>query len=130
MNIQQHWRLKPQRYQLIGTKCKNCGSVHFPPAQVCSECKSIEIIAYKLPRHGKVYSFTKVHDLPSEFESQGAYFMGLIDLEDGTRIQAQITDTDFVEIGMPVEMVTRKIKDATNDQGILVYGYKFRPIIK
>ena len=130
MNIQQHWRLKPQRYQLIGTKCEKCDSKFFPPKQVCSECKHSELIPYKLSPTGKIFSFTKVHDLPSEFESHGAYFMALIDLDDGLRIQAQVTDTDFVEIGMPVEMVTRKIKDATNDQGILVYGYKFRPIIK
>ena len=129
MNIQQHWRLKPQRYQLIGTKCEKCDAISFPPRQVCSNCKSTNLKAYSIARIGKIFSYTKIHDLPADFESQGVYYMALIDLEDGTRIQAQITDTDQVEIGMKVEMVTRKIKDATNDQGILVYGYKFRPIL-
>ena len=31
-----------------------------------------------------------------------------------------------VEIGMPVEMVTRKLRNATDERGLLVYGYKFR----
>jgi uncharacterized OB-fold protein len=34
-----------------------------------------------------------------------------------------------VEIGMPVEMVTRKIRSDGNERGILVYGYKFRPVM-
>lgn len=33
-----------------------------------------------------------------------------------------------VEVGMPVEMVTRKIRSDGNELGILVYGYKFRPV--
>jgi uncharacterized OB-fold protein len=35
-----------------------------------------------------------------------------------------------VEIGMPVEMVTRKIRQDGDERGMLVYGYKFRPVMK
>ena len=31
------------------------------------------------------------------------------------------------EIGMPVEMVTRKLRTDGDERGLLVYGYKFRP---
>jgi hypothetical protein len=31
-----------------------------------------------------------------------------------------------VEIGMPVEMVTRRIRQDGDERGMLVYGYKFR----
>jgi len=43
-------------------------------------------------------------------------------------VTAQLTDVDesSVEIGMPVEMVTRKLR-AEGDRGVLVYGYNFRP---
>lgn len=130
MNIQQHWRLKPQRYQLIGKKCEVCGTLSFPPKNICSQCKSTNQIDYRLARQGNIFSFTKVHDMPKEFENQGAYFMALIDLNDGVRILAQLTDVDTVEIGMPVEMVTRRIKNATDGQGIIVYSYKFRPLLE
>jgi hypothetical protein len=33
-----------------------------------------------------------------------------------------------VEIGMPVEMVTRRIRQDGDERGMLVYGYKFRPL--
>jgi len=44
-------------------------------------------------------------------------------------ITAQLTDLDgqSVEIGMPVEMVTRKLRNDGDERGLIVYGYKFRP---
>jgi uncharacterized OB-fold protein len=46
-------------------------------------------------------------------------------------VAAQITDLDeqSIEIGMPVEMVTRKLR-SEGDRGLLIYGYKFRPLLK
>ena len=32
-----------------------------------------------------------------------------------------------VKIGLPFEMVTRKIRNDGNERGMIVYGYKFRP---
>ncbi len=50
---------------------------------------------------------------------------------EGPVITAQITDAraEELEIGMEVEMVTRKIMEY-NDDGIICYGYKFRPIVE
>jgi hypothetical protein len=31
---------------------------------------------------------------------------------------------------MPVEMVTRKIRSDGDDRGMIVYGYKFRPVMR
>lgn len=36
----------------------------------------------------------------------------------------------LVKIGMPVEMVTRKLRSATDERGLLVYGFKFRPVLE
>ena len=43
-------------------------------------------------------------------------------------VTAQLTDIDpdDVQIGQPVEMVTRKLR-TDGDEGMIVYGYKFRP---
>jgi uncharacterized OB-fold protein len=34
-----------------------------------------------------------------------------------------------VQIGMPVEMVTRKMRNDGDERGLIVYGYKFRPAV-
>ena len=51
--------------------------------------------------------------------------MALVQLDDGPVVTAQLTDLDDqdVKIGMPVEKVTRKIRDDGNHRGIIVYGY-------
>jgi uncharacterized OB-fold protein len=46
-------------------------------------------------------------------------------------VTAQLTDVDngAVTIGTPVEMVTRRLREDGNERGMLVYGYKFRPVL-
>lgn len=85
---------------------------------------------YSFSGKGEVYSFTTVCDNPpTGFESFVPYVVALVKLKEGVVITAQITDTspDAVYIGMPVEMVTRKLTQ-NGDNGIIIYGYKFRPV--
>jgi len=46
-------------------------------------------------------------------------------------VAAQLTDVDIDEayIGLPVEMVTRRLREH-GESGLIVYGYKFRPKLK
>jgi uncharacterized OB-fold protein len=44
-------------------------------------------------------------------------------------LTAQLTDLDGPpQIGMRVEMVTRKLR-TEGPQGMIIYGYKFRPVL-
>jgi uncharacterized OB-fold protein len=56
------------------------------------------------------------------------YTIALVKLEEGPLLTAQLTDVanEEVEIGMPVEMVTRKLS-TQGEEGLIIYGYKFRP---
>ena len=58
--------------------------------------------------------------------------MALVKLNEGPIVTAQLTDlgAEPVRIGMPVEMVTRRIKDDGNERGVILYGYKFRPVMQ
>jgi hypothetical protein len=69
-----------------------------------------------------------VHNAPEGYEDQAPYTVALVKLEEGPLVTAQLTDVNVgeVEIGMPVEMVTRKIR-TQGDEGLIIYGYKFRP---
>ena len=77
---------------------------------------------------GTIYSYTRVMDPPAGFEASAPYFLALIRLEDGQLVTAQLTDVDqSVSIGDDVEMVTRKLT-TDGQRGVIVYGYKFRPV--
>ncbi len=79
---------------------------------------------------GTLYSATLVQEAPEGFVAQAPYRLALVRLEEGSMITAQLTDVDGeIEIGDKVEMVTRKLT-TDGERGMIVYGYKFRPVIK
>ena len=131
MEIPRHWRLKKQRYALVGEVCPHCDARLFPPRDVCPECGGEAKQPYAFSGRGEVYSFTIMHDAPTGYDEQAPYTVALVKLVEGPVITAQLTDLGEqpVEIGMPVEMVTRKIRQDGDASGLLVYGYKFRPVM-
>ena len=131
MDLARHWRLKDQRYRLEGTVCADCGAKFFPPRQVCLECKSTNLTPREFNGHGELYSFTTLRSAPMGFEDQVPYTVGVVKLDEGPMVEAQITDVnaDALKIGQRMEMVTRKLR-AQGDNGLIIYGYKFRPETK
>ena len=129
MDLARNWRLKDQRYRLEGTVCANCGAKFFPPRQVCTECQSTEMTPHEFDGHGEIYSFSTVRQAPMGHEAAVPYIVGIIKLDEGPLVEAQITDVnpDDVKIGQRVEMVIRKLREYGED-GAIAYGYKFRPI--
>jgi hypothetical protein len=77
---------------------------------------------------GEVYSYSTVYNAPEGYQENIPYTVALVKLEEGPLVTAQLTDVEpqEVAVGMPVEMVTRKIRQE-GDRGVIVYGYKFRP---
>lgn len=157
MEIARHWRLKAQRYNLIGEICEK-GHHVFPPRDVCPDCHGEAKIPFQFSGKGVVYSYTTIHEAPTGFEKDTPYTVALIKLDEGPMITAQLTDIEShmesseawvdqakgweeiiiedatekvfdIEIGMPVEMVTRKLNE-DGDNGLINYGYKFRPVFE
>lgn len=129
MDIPRHWRLKKQRYALVGEVCDHCDAKLFPPRDICTDCGEEAKTLYTFSGKGEVYSHTTVFDAPAGFEESTPYTVALVKLEEGPLITTQLTDLEDkqVEIGMQVEMVTRKLRSASDERGMLIYGYKFRP---
>lgn len=128
MDIPRHWRLKSQRYALIGEVCPHCNAKLFPPRDVCPECGGPAKEPFAFSGRGEVFSYSTVFQAPTSHEEQAPYTVALIKLEEGPLVTAQLTDVDRkdVKIGMPVEMTTRVLQ-SNGDRGSIVYGYKFRP---
>ena len=131
MEIARHWRLQKQRYSLVGEVCPHCQAKIFPARDVCPECGGEAKKAYAFSGRGKVYSFTMMHSAPAGFERNTPYTVALVKLDEGPVVTAQLTDLGAknTEIGMPVEMVTRRIREDGDERGMLIYGYKFRPAL-
>lgn len=127
MDLAKHWRLRDARYRLQGQRSAATGEVRFPPDP---DAAASEWTPHALSGRGSVYSFTVVHQPPDGYEGQAPYLLAMVRLEEGPLVTAQLTDCDAAEaaIDMPVEMVTRKLRDLGPD-GLIIYAYKFRPVL-
>jgi uncharacterized OB-fold protein len=132
MEIARHWRLKQQRYGLVGEVCPHCAAKIFPPRDVCPNCGGEAKTAFAFSGKGEVFSYTTIYEAPAGFDDTAPYTVALVKLEEGPLVTAQLTDlgSQPVEIGMPVEMVTRRLRQDGDERGMLIYGYKFRPVIQ
>jgi scaffold protein (connect acetoacetyl-CoA thiolase and HMG-CoA synthase) len=129
MEIPRHWRLKQQRYGLVGEVCPHCDAKIFPPRDVCPNCGGEAKTAFAFSGKGEVFSYTTIYEAPAGFDENSPYTVALVKLAEGPLVTAQLTDlgSQPVEIGMPVEMVTRRLRQDGDERGMLIYGYKFRP---
>ena len=125
MDLAKHWRQRAARYRLEGQRHRESGAIRFPPEQATEEWEP-----YALSGAGTVYSFAVVRQPADGYEDQSPAILALVTLAEGPRITAQLTDCDVdqVAIDMPVEMVTRRLRDL-GPEGLIVYGYKFRPLV-
>jgi uncharacterized OB-fold protein len=61
MEIPRHWRLKKQRYGLVGEVCLHCDYKIFPPRGVCPNCGGE--IKEKAVAKNRIDSYTTVYNL-------------------------------------------------------------------
>ncbi len=122
------WRKIKYRYNLIGTKCENCGRVFYPPRNLCPECRrKSSITKVDLGETGAVLSYSVVHDAPESMKLERPYIVGLIRLDSGVVVTSQIVcDLEEIRIGMRVRAAFRKYGEDGED-GIIYYGTKFVP---
>ena len=123
-----YWREIPQRYRLEAGKCNKCGQLSFPPRLICPACGSREFEMERLPDTGIVLTYTVIRVAPTPFVDEAPYAVGIVELDGGTRITAQITDCslDSIRIGQKVKVEFRRIRDE-GEAGIICYGYKCVP---
>ena len=116
---------------LVGEVCPHCDDKIFPPRDVCPNCGDECKELFMFSGEGEVFTYTVVYEAPVGFEGNVPYTVAIVKLKEGPMVTAQLTDVepDLVEIGMPVEMVTRKYKNDGDERGMIIYGYKFRPVM-
>lgn len=122
------WRHIQQRYNLIGSKCTNCGNVFFPSRVICPDCRRKgNIEDFQFSGKGKIYTYSIVKAPSDDFKKIAPYAVAIIELEEGAKLTAQIVDADVndINIGDPVEMVFRRIREDGED-GVISYGFKFK----
>jgi 3-hydroxy-3-methylglutaryl CoA synthase/uncharacterized OB-fold protein len=106
-----------------GTFCPACGLLQFPIAPVCEGCRNAAGLEERpLARNGRLFTFNQdyLYDAPVQ-----PNVLCVVDLDGGGRVMCQMTDYDGrVEIGMPVEIVLRRMRSSPRQHH---YYWKCRP---
>lgn len=115
----------PQRYRLEASKCTQCGGMNFPPRLICPNCKGKTFQTIALSDKGTLQTFTIIRVASDKFSKEIPYAVGIVELNHGVRVTAQIADADVdeLQVGQKVKIVFRRIQE-DGSAGILCYGYK------
>ena len=122
------WREYPQRYRREATKFKKSGKTYFPPRQIDPETGDTEFEIVNLPDTGKIVTYTVIRIAPAQWGDLQPYALAIVELTDGTRVMAQMTDCNVekVKIGMEIRLEFRRIQ-SEGDSGVISYGHKAVP---
>jgi uncharacterized OB-fold protein len=95
--------------KLMGTKCKKCGEIYFPPRADCLKCMDDSFDWIEFSGKGTLNSFTTIHAAPKGFDDIAPYTIGIVDLKEGGRLLAWIGDIpkDEIKNDMLVKVVPR-----------------------
>ncbi len=100
----QFWFDGTKQGKLLIQRCASCGRLRHPPGPVCPKCMSYDWDTVEASGRGTIYSFV-VNHYPQVPAFDYPLPVGLIELEEGTRLVADIVGVDAAEVavGMPVQ---------------------------
>src|SRR5262245_18586589 len=118
---------------LIGSRCAACGIVTFPAQDSCPRCASTEMAQHVLSRHGHLSAWTTQEFPPPWSPYAGPtgdafvpFGVGYVELGNEVRVEARLTETSGLRIGMEMELVLVPFR--TDENGDEVVTFPFRPV--
>ncbi len=95
------WFEGAQAHRLLIQRCVSCGTLRHPPLPACGSCGSLEWDTVESSGRGTLYSYVVVH-YPQVPSFEYPLPIGLIELEEGTRLVANLVEVprEDIEVGM------------------------------
>jgi len=117
--------------KLMGSRCKKCGALYFPPRPICVKCYSSEMEWVEMSGKGKLaaYNYTYVGPpavIAEGYDRQHPYCAGVVEMEEGLRAVARIEGVDLTnpespKIGMPLKVAFRHLGEGENAKTLLAF---------
>jgi uncharacterized OB-fold protein len=97
--------------KVMGTRCKACGLLFFPPRADCYQCLTSDMEWFEIAGAGKLLTYSKLQYGPVGFEGDLPYCIALVDYGDYKvfgRIASDLAE-DQIEIGMDMKTVVNTL---------------------
>lgn len=94
---------------LVIRRCPSCKQLYLNDVDLCPACAQVtSTVQENVSGAGKIYSFTRVHVAPQQFQNVVPYYLAIIQLDAGPRCigRLQTQEGDHVRIDAPVELVS------------------------
>jgi uncharacterized OB-fold protein len=95
----------------MGTRCKDCGLVFFPPRSDCYQCLPGDIEWFEVSGKGRLVTYSKLEYAPIGFQDDVPYCIALLDYGDYKvfgRIDPGIAEED-ITVGMEMKTVANTL---------------------
>jgi len=97
--------------RVMGTRCKSCGLVFFPPRSDCYQCLSSDMEWFEVAGNGKLVTYSRLQYGPVGFEGDLPYAIALLDY--GTfkvfgRIAGDLPENE-IRIGMEMKTAANRL---------------------
>jgi uncharacterized OB-fold protein/acyl dehydratase len=98
------WFDGTRAHRLLIQRCSSCGRLRHPPLPACANCQSLEWDTVEASGRGTLYSFVVVH-YPQVASFDYPLPIGLVELEEGTRVVANIDGVEpgALQIGLALQ---------------------------
>jgi uncharacterized OB-fold protein len=93
--------------KVMGTRCKDCGLVFFPPRADCYQCLASNMEWFEIAGTGKLLTYSKLEYAPVGFDGDLPYAIALLDYGDYKvfgRIAPGLPDEE-IKVGMDMKTV-------------------------
>ncbi len=97
--------------KVMGTRCKDCGLVFFPPRSDCYQCLPGDMEWFEVSGTGRLITYSKLEYAPIGFQEDVPYCIALLDYGDYKvfgRIDPGIEEKD-ISVGMEMKTVANTL---------------------
>jgi len=118
--------------QLMGSRCRHCGTRYVPPRSLCVQCHQTDMQWEQAKGTGRLVAFTCIAIAPPWMMAQGfgrnnPYISGVIELDDGGRVDARILGLDpltpeRIRLGLPMKAAYIHCMDGDRLQTVLAFS--------
>lgn len=100
-----------EQNKVMGTKCKQCGKIFFPPRADCYNCFSSDMDWFEVSGTGKLLTYSKLQFGPVGFENDLPYTIAVLDFGD-YKVFGRLADDvpqEEIQSGMPMKVVVNRL---------------------
>lgn len=91
--------------KVMGSRCKDCGLVFFPPRSDCYQCLSSHMEWFEVRGTGKLVTYSKLEYAPIGFQEDVPYCIALLDYGEYKvfgRVASGLPEEE-IKVGMPMK---------------------------